>query len=168
MIKKLFELLEKIFDFFFPKPLPKLQVVPIPVEKKDNPKLFSMDSAIEGTRFTWREALAQGNTGKFAIPTQEQENLIIAQAKALESVWDLIGPFRITSWLRTPEHNKAVGGAPHSVHLVGAATDFIPIKVRVDEAKKLIKESTVYPGGGEINTTTWLHLDLIHKAWFLA
>lgn len=162
------EIIEKILDFFIPK-APTLQPVPVKIPKPvSDGKLWSMDNSIEGTRFVWRDALLQGNTGKFAIPTVEQENLISQQAKALEGVWNLIGPFRVTSWLRTPEHNKAVGGATHSSHLVGAATDFIPIKLNVEEAKKLIRSNNVYPGGGEINTTTWVHLDLIHKNWFLA
>jgi len=163
---KLLQLILKIFNYFFP-PKVKLQLIPA-IETKSPIQGWSLDDSIGGTRFTWREALAQGNTGKFAIPTVEQENMIIAQAKALEPVWNLVGPFRITSWLRSIEHNASVGGAPHSAHLLGAATDFITVNMTVEEAKKLIFKSNVYPGGGEINTHGWVHIDLIHKKWFLA
>lgn len=122
--------------------------------------------SIEGTHFTWAEALLNGDM--YATPTEEQKANIIKQAHLLEKVRDLLGPLRITSWLRTPEHNKFIGGAPHSAHLVGAATDFIPIRVGVELAKKLIQDSGVYPGGGEINSKGWIHLDTIHQKWFIA
>jgi uncharacterized protein YcbK (DUF882 family) len=122
--------------------------------------------SIEGTHFTWAEALQNGD--KYADPTDEQKANIIKQAHLLEKVRDLIGPMRVTSWLRTPEHNKFVGGAPHSAHLVGAATDFQPTTMSVAAAKTLIRDSGVYPGGMEINTTNWVHADFIHTKDFIA
>lgn len=122
--------------------------------------------SIEGTHFTWEEALRNGDT--FATPTEEQKANIIKQAHLLEKVRDLLGPLRVTSWLRTPEHNAKVGGARQSAHLCGAATDFQPVHMDVEQAKRLIRESKCYPGGGEINSSTWIHLDHIHKEWFIA
>ena len=34
-------------------------------------------------------------------------------------------PGSITSWIRSPKRNKAVGGAAHSMHLVGLAVDIV-------------------------------------------
>lgn len=157
---KLVSLLFDFVVFLFKKPAPTI-VAPPKV-------IISLDGFIEGTQFTWGEALRQGNTAQVAVPTPEQEDNIKRQALLLEKVVENIGPIRITSWLRTPEHNKAVKGAPHSSHLVGAATDFIPLKMSVEAAKKILKNPEVYPGGGELNTTTWVHLDHIHTRWFLA
>lgn len=33
--------------------------------------------------------------------------------------------FSVTSWIRTPAHNKKVGGVPDSMHLLGLAVDVI-------------------------------------------
>jgi uncharacterized protein YcbK (DUF882 family) len=43
---------------------------------------------------------------------------------ALQAIRDEYGaPISITSAYRTPTHNKAVGGAPNSLHTLGMAVD---------------------------------------------
>lgn len=123
---------------------------------------------IAGTRFTWGEALLQRKTGTYAKPSDEQRANIEKQAIALESVHDLLGGFTITSWLRTPEYNKAIGGATKSAHLDGLATDFVPSVATIKQAKEKIKKFSGYRGGGEEDSTSWVHLDLKHTAWFYA
>ncbi len=45
---------------------------------------------------------------------------------ALQEVSDLAGaPIRVTSGYRCPEHNRAVGGAKQSRHLLGHAADIV-------------------------------------------
>lgn len=143
-------------------------IAPAAPSQASSTPLWSIDSQISGTRFTWRQALTQGNTGVVATPSPEQQRNIEIQAHLLEGIWRCIGPFTITSWLRTPEHNRAVGGATHSSHLVGAATDLKPLHMTVEEAKKKIRAESAYPGGMEINTTTWVHADHIHTHDFIA
>lgn len=106
--------------------------------------------------------------GEYAIPDQRQLDNIKRQAEALKKVYDAIGGFNITSWLRTPSYNKLIGGAKKSAHLTGLATDFVPNHMDVEQAKKIIQDQGIYSGGGEINSTTWIHLDLVHKRWFMA
>ena len=56
---------------------------------------------------------------------QQLENLVELCHKVLQPVRDAIGPIRISSGLRVPELNKAVGGSATSQHCAinGAAAD---------------------------------------------
>ncbi len=74
--------------------------------------------------------------------------------------WWLAGmpPVQATSYIRTPEQNRRVGGAPESQHLVGTALDLIgPTERMVDFARELglvgIDEGShlhlqLFPAGG--------------------
>lgn len=129
---------------------------------------IDVEAQIDGTPFKWRDALLLRKLGTYALPSELQRENIRQQAHALSNVVSLIGKITITSWLRTPDYNKQIGGATRSVHLTGLATDFVPQDISVEEAKKEIQASGIYPGGGEINSTTWVHLDLMHQKWFMA
>ena len=123
-------------------------------------KTLAESDKIAGTRFTWHQALRQGIGGPETIPTEEQRENIIRQAKALEPIALLLGGITVTSWLRTKEHNAKIGGALNSVHLTGLATDFVPQKCSPEEARQLIKKAGVYPGRTELDSPTWCHYDL--------
>jgi hypothetical protein len=118
--------------------------------------------------FTWRMALTQGNTNVVATPSPSQLQNIEQLAKELIPLIALIGQCTVNSWLRTPLHNIAVGGAPHSAHLLGAAVDLHPLTKTVEECKELIKTMAHRVLFYEINTTNWLHLDFIHTHDFMA
>ncbi len=54
-------------------------------------------------------------------------NVLRTAAEVLEPVRSVLRvPLRISSWLRTPGLNHAVGGRPDSRHLYGLAVDVIP------------------------------------------
>lgn len=44
-------------------------------------------------------------------------------------------PFSVTSWWRSPERNRRVGGSESSKHLVGAAVDLV-LENQSDEARR--------------------------------
>jgi uncharacterized protein YcbK (DUF882 family) len=70
----------------------------------------------------------------------------------LQALRDEIGkPIRINSGYRSPAHNRAVGGAPRSRHVVGDAADIVvvgmpPTKVAAT-IERLISEGKMQQGG---------------------
>ena len=120
--------------------------------------------------FYWKEALWLPKVSAFAIPTKQQMSAIINQAQYLDPIRKFFGEIiDVTSWLRPQLYNRLIDGAPDSSHLRGSATDFTIRNVSIEEAKKEIQANNLYPGGGgEINTTNWIHLDREHKKWFIA
>lgn len=115
---------------------------------------------IDGTPFTWEQALVQGTTGYYAVPTPPQQENIIRQAHALHPVFNLLGGFRVSSWLRSIEHNMAVGGAAQSMHLTGLATDIVHLTLTSDQVRLKVKQSGLYPGRTELDAQGWCHYDL--------
>ena len=78
----------------------------------------------------------------------------------LQPLRNRVGPIVITSGYRTPERNKAVGGAKYSFHLIGAAADF-----RLGDDAVTLEEiylsERIWPGGLRLYDG-WLHVDGRH------
>jgi len=51
--------------------------------------------------------------------------------RAVGSAWQRTGGFQVTSWWRSPERNREVGGSDVSQHLLGVAFDVLPRTSRV-------------------------------------
>ncbi|MGM0409171.1 MAG: YcbK family protein [Bacillota bacterium] len=66
-------------------------------------------------------------------------------------------PLIINSGYRTPEHNKAVGGAPESKHMEGIAADVKKVKDYTIDEMAEIAEEIGFTGIGKYNT--FIHVD---------
>lgn len=64
---------------------------------------------------------------------------------------------RVTSGLRTPEHNAAVGGVPGSHHLTDTARDLVPPK-GMTMAQLAAQAATLMPGAKVINEGDHVHV----------
>ena len=92
---------------------------------------------------------------------------IAKQAAALQKVSNHFGkPLVVHSWLRPPLYNALIGGASHSAHMRGMATDFHIEGITPEAVRQVLKANPqLYPGAGE-NNVNWVHIDLEHTAWF--
>ena len=61
----------------------------------------------------------------------------------------------VTSWWRSPWHNKAVGGRSGSIHILGWAVDLVPATEEVEAAARAAGFPVVVNEG-----------DHVHAAWF--
>lgn len=85
--------------------------------------------------------------------------------KVLDSLRDKIGePIYINSGYRTPEHNKAVGGALLSYHQYGMAADIRAKTKSPKELYNLLNEMMKGWGGLELHDT-FVHVDVRMKQW---
>ena len=73
-------------------------------------------------------------------------------------------PFKINSGYRTAAHNRKVGGAKHSQHLLGTAADIQIDGVNPGDVATFAK--TIMPGYGGIKAyATFTHIDIRPSCW---
>jgi uncharacterized protein YcbK (DUF882 family) len=88
-------------------------------------------------------------------------------AWTLQTIRDAFGqPIRVNSAYRTPEHNKAVGGARNSQHVKARAADLVPSSGDLSDLRRLVEviEALIaggkIPNGGVGTYSTFVHYDI--------
>ena len=128
----------------------------------------NLDAKITGSEyFTWGEALWMSQSNAYALPTEVQVANIVRLAAAMDKVREHFKtPILVHSWLRTPAHNKLIGGALKSAHLEGLAIDFTVSGQDVHKCREiLVNDKVLWPYRGELGVQ-WIHLDLKDGRWF--
>ena len=101
--------------------------------------------------FDWRE---------FACPCCGKNLTSSKLVEAVQQIRDLVGPVRINSGYRCPQHNAAVGGAKHSRHLLGTAADIKPLQASMQDVLDAALTIGEFAGGGIGVYRTFIHVDL--------
>ena len=88
----------------------------------------------EGCYFSWNEALFSPTAMQLGIDNSPPDEKTVANitntAKHLNPIRIKHGPIYVSSWLRAPKLNHAVGGQPTSQHMSGEAGDIMPYYLR--------------------------------------
>jgi hypothetical protein len=120
----------------------------------------------KGSHFTWGEATNEGTRipcqtsfGGIIIPAAQITSNIVKLAHKLDEIRELLGdkPITITSWLRPPDVNKAIGGVPNSQHLLGWAADLQVEGLDPYQVYTILKKIWA---GGLGNNPVYTHVDL--------
>lgn len=128
----------------------------------------STDPIYAGSHFSWGEATKNGtrlpcqtNFGGIQIPAAQITSNIVKLAYKLDEIRGLFGdkPVTITSWLRPPTVNRAVGGVPNSQHLLGWAAD---IQIEGFDPHEVATKLQATWAGGLGDSSAFTHLDLRH------
>ena len=77
--------------------------------------------------------------------------------RRLQAMRNEAGPIRINSGYRCPEHNRTVGGATSSQHLLGKAADIVIPNLSIEESRQLAEK--YFPDGGIGYADSFTHVD---------
>jgi uncharacterized protein YcbK (DUF882 family) len=99
------------------------------------------------------------------VPAEHRDRAIHLAVDVLEPIrarWQ--GPIMVVSWYRSPWHNKQVGGAPQSRHLLADGADIAPVnRARTAELFALIEQMILVDElpdlGGYGKYRAWVHVD---------
>lgn len=141
--------------------------------------MINMQDYIPGsTHFIWHEALYLPSWGVHHQPTDQEQAAIIEQARRLDFVRDFLGkPITVNCWIRPisantgdshqgQNYNALKGGATHSTHILGSATDFEVSGMSVDDVMRLITpklstfQMSAEANGSAVNRN-WIHLQSV-------
>lgn len=90
------------------------------------------------------------------------ENLKAIASNVFQPARDILGPIRISSGYRSPELNKAIGGAQNSQHSVGEALDLQGINTSNSELFHFIKDNLIFDQliweFGSNSNPDWVHV----------
>lgn len=126
------------------------------------------DPIYSGSHFTWGEATREGERmpeqtefDGIIIPAAQITSNIIKIAKELDKIRSQFGdrPITVTSWLRPPAINRAVGGVRNSQHLLGWAVDIQIEGYNPRTVASRLQDNWV---GGLGDSEAFTHLDLRH------
>ena len=115
-----------------------------------------------GKFFTLEEFTVSQTATRRGLPNDPPEDVIDSIqalcAKILDPLRQKLGkPIVINSGYRSPEINKAIGGASRSQHSAGEAADIICPGVEVSHLVKVIREMDL-PFDQLIHEGTWVHV----------
>jgi hypothetical protein len=118
--------------------------------------------------FTAREFLTLRRAGELVDLPDEYADAAVRVLIAADELRARYGaPVRIGNGYRPPGYNRAVGGAPNSAHLRGAAVDLDPLDGRRAEFQQLAAalwlEDEAATAGLGVYSGGRVHLDVPHK-----
>lgn len=79
---------------------------------------------------------------------------------ALDAFREKAGPTIVTNAYRCPEHNKAVGGAEHSEHVLGLAADIRVPGATPAQLEAIARTIPAINGIGRADYQEYLHIDV--------